>query len=357
MPDNDGSGHKAAAPAVPVLARAPAMSLDPGQLLDIARSYRLSQLVYACAELGVADMLAERPLTSGEVARGLEADAALVSRLLRAAASEGVISFADGRFGLNDFSRQLRSAGEGSMRDFVVGWLTLRPGYIAFAHLDEAIKTGRSGLELAFGERFHAYLRTHASDAARYESAMGSTVDGFRAVAGAYDFSRFPVIVDVGGGHGGFLAAIIERHPHVRGILFDLPDVAAGAADRLASFPHRDAISIAGGDMFCDLPAGADAYLFSTVLRCFDDDECRKVLSLCADRMAPGGHLLAVEMVLPEGIPPSPQGLADLQALVVYGGKDRTRAEWAALLQQAGFASPQFHPADGPYAIVDSVRA
>jgi hypothetical protein len=185
---------------------------------------------------------------------------------------------------------------------------------------------------------------------------MESTVEEFRETVSAYDFSRFSTIVDVGGGQGGFLVAIIEHHPHIRGILFDLPEVVAEAPARLAPYPQREAIDIVGGDMFRDVPAGADAYLLSTVLRCFGDDQCRTVLGLCAERMAPGGHLLAVEMVLPEGIPPSPQGLADLQALAVYGGKDRTKAEWTTLLQQAGFTRPAFHPDRDPYAIIDAVR-
>jgi hypothetical protein len=333
------------------------MSLDPGRLGEIARSYRLSQLVYACAALGVADVLAERPLTASEVARPLGTDPDRMNRLLRAAASEGVLDYDNGRYQLNGFSRQLRSGVTGSMRDFVLGWLVLRPGYVSFAYLDEAIRTGRSGLELAFGEDFHAYLHSHAADAARYQAAMESTVEEFRETVSAYDFSRFSTVVDVGGGQGGFLVAIIEQHPHIRGILFDLPEVVAGAPARLTPYPQREAIEIVGGDMFRDVPAGADAYLLSTVLRCFGDDQCRTVLGLCAERMAPGGHLLAVEMVLPEGIPPSPQGLADLQALTVYGGKDRTKAEWAALLQQAGFAQPAFHPDKDPYAIIDAVRA
>lgn len=332
------------------------MDLDPSELRRIASSYRLSQLIYACASLGIPDVLDTGPRSNVEVAAVLGLDPELVGRLLRAAASEGVVAFSDGMYAINEFSRQLCSTGD-SMRDFVLGWSVFRPGYVGFAHLDDAVRTAKSGVELAYGEPFHSYLRTHRDEAARYEAAMESTVDGFRAAAAAYDFARFGTVVDVGGGQGAFLVAIIERTPKTRGVLFDLPDVVASAPWRLSPYPEADAISIVGGDMFDDVPAGGDAYVFSTVLRCFDDDECVKVLTVCAERMAADGRILALEMVMPDGIPPSPRGLADLQALVVYGGKDRTQAEWTELFARAGYATPSFHPSDHPYAIVEAALA
>lgn len=137
-------------------------------------------------------------------------------------------------------------------------------------------------------------------------------------------------------------------------MLFDLPDVVAGAPARLAGYPESSGIEVVGGDMFADVPPGGDAYLFSTVLRCFEDEDCVRVLRNCREKMAAGGRVLAVEMLMDDGIPPSPKGLADLQALAVYGGKDRTRREWADLMTGAGFAGPTFYPADDPYWIIEA---
>ena len=333
------------------------MGLDPDQLRPIASAYRLSQLVYACASLKIADALAAGAGTVDAVAGAIGAPASTVARLLRAAASEGIIEASDGRYALNSFSRQLSSHGPESMRDFILGWSLFRPGYVAFSRLDEAVRTGRSGTELVFGQPFHRYLRAHPDEAALYGAAMESTVDGFRAAADAYDFTRFSQIVDVGAGQGSFLVAILQRHVGPTGVLFDLPDVVAGVAARLAPHPEAERISIQGGDMFDSLPTGADCYLMSTVLRCFGDDACRHVLRNCRDAMRPKGRVLALEMVMPEGIPPSPRGLADLQALTVYGGADRTETEWTALLTEAGFAAPAFHPIDGIYTFIDATVA
>lgn len=331
------------------------MDLAPEQLRSIASSYRLSQVVYALASLGIPDALRGGALTAREVAGRVDADPPRMGRLLRAAASEGIIR-ADGEcYALNGFSRQLCSDGDESMRDVLVGWLALRPGYVAFAYLDEVVRGRASGMEQAFGERFHDYMRSHPVDARLYAQANAETVDAFRQAAAAYDFGRFERVVDVGGGHGSFLLAIAERYPHVRGVLFDFPDVVAGAQARLAPFPAAARISVVGGDMFDDVPEGGDAYLFSTVLRCFEDDECVTVLRRCAERMTAGGHVLAVEMLMPDGTPESPSGLADLQAMVVYGGKDRTRGEWADLLLEAGYHPPEFHPAGEPYSLIAAV--
>ena len=333
------------------------MNLADDQVRPVAASYRLAQLVYACASLGVPDALESGAGTPDEVAIAIGAPCGTVARLLRAAASEGVVSFDAGRYQLNDFSRALRSSAEGSLRDFILGWSALRPGYIAFGYLDQVVTSGKSGLELAFGSRFHDYMRTHPEDASRYEAAMESTEEGFRDAASAYDFSKYRRLVDVGGGQGAFLIAMIDEHSGVQGVLFDLPDVVAGAHDRLAPYVRRGQIEVVGGDMFVDLPPGADAYLFSTVLRCFRDDECLDVLRRCRAQMEPDGRLLALEMVMPEGIPPSPCGLADLQALVVYGGMDRTQNEWIELLREAGFGKPAFHPVDGPYYVIEAAAS
>lgn len=330
------------------------MSLDPDRIRQVASGYRLSQLVYACPSLGVPDVLLSGPATADNVADTIGAVPGLVSRLLRAAASEGVVDFAAGRYQLNDFSRQLCSAPDGPMREFVLGWSTLRTGYLAFGYLDQAIKSGHSGVELLTGQCFHEHLRATSEEAARYAAAMEETGDGFRAVAEAYHFGRYRRIVDVGGGQGTFPIAIRQRYPNVSGVLFDLPDVVAWAPAQLAGYPEAAGITVTAGDMFVDIPEGGDAYLFSTVLRCFTDAECLHVLRRCAQQMAPGGHLLAVEMIMPNGIPPSPASLADLQALVVYGGQDRTEHEWTALITEAALDPPHFHPAVDPYFVIDA---
>ena len=333
------------------------MTLQADDLLTITRHARLAAVLAALASLGVPDALADGPSHPEEVGARVGARPDRVDRLLRAAAGEGAFDHGAAGYALNAFSRRLCSDGEGSLRSMLVGWSMLRGGQVAMAHLDEAARTGTSGLRAAFGQSFHDYLDTRPDEAARYRTAMESTVDGFTASARAYDFSRFDTVVDVGGGMGGLLVAVLRDNPQLRGVLFDLPRVVADAPAALAGRPERDRIEVVAGDMFRDLPRGADAYVYSTVLRCFDDDECLEALRACARAARPGGQVLAVEMVMAEGVPPSPAGLADVYAMAVYGGKDRTEAQWAALMARAGFGQPTFHPVEGPFVVVAATVA
>jgi hypothetical protein len=330
-----------------------AMRRTVQELRQLTAAYRLSQVVYAFTSLGMADALAGGAKTANDVAETVRTAPGPTDRLLRAAAGEGVIDVHDGRYSLNEFSELLVSGVDGSLADMVMGWTLLPITYAAFGRLDEAVRTGRSGVELAFGARFHELLRTRPDDAARYEAAMESTVEGFRVQAELFDFSRYGSVVDVGGGQGSFLVAILRRYPDVDATLFDLPDVVRGAPAPLAAHPEGDQIDVVAGNMFDDVPAGFGVYLFSTVLRCFTDDECLSVLGRCRERMAPGGRVLAVEMVMPDDAP-SPHGLADLQALVVYGGADRTETEWTELFRCAGLADPVFTPADAPFVLIEA---
>jgi len=329
------------------------VTLAPEDLMTVIRHARLAPVISALTSLGVPDALSGGPQTAEALAASLRVLPDRLDRLLRAAAGEGVFEHGPDGYALNDFSRQLCSEGAGSQRAMLLGWAMLRGGQLGLLHVEEAVRHGGSGLQAACGQTFPDYLERHGEEARRYRVAMESTVESFAAGARAYDFGRFATVVDVGGGTGGLLLAIAREHPGVHGVLLDLPHVVAAAPQQLARHPEGHRVEVVAGDMFGDLPAGADAYLYSTVLRCFEDEVCLTALRACADAVRPGGQVLLVEMVLPEGIPPSPAGLADVYAMAVYGGKDRSRAQWTDLLERAGFAPPSFHPVDGgPFSVV-----
>jgi cyclopropane fatty-acyl-phospholipid synthase-like methyltransferase len=184
---------------------------------------------------------------------------------------------------------------------------------------------------------------------------MSSTIDGFAETADGYDYSAIETLVDVGGGEGLLLAAVLQRYPSMRGVLFDLPAVVAGADEILAAAGVAERVEIVGGDMFAAIPAGGDAYVFSTVFRCFDDPECLTILQRCREVLPTHGRLLAIEMVPPDGPWEPPAGLGDLDAMVLYGGADRTEQEWRSLLAQAGFELRENVPLDPPYRLIVAV--
>jgi hypothetical protein len=170
-----------------------------------------------------------------------------------------------------------------------------------------------------------------------------------------YDFTDRRLIVDVGGGHGALLAAVLASAPQARGILFDLPAVADGAAERLRAMGVAQRCVTAGGSFFDAVPDGGDAYLLKTVIHDWADEQSIAILRNVRTAIAADGKLLLMELVLPEGAPPHPGMLLDLEMLVQAGGRERTASEYGDLLSQAGFRLTRVIPTAGPMSIVEAV--
>jgi predicted O-methyltransferase YrrM len=175
------------------------------------------------------------------------------------------------------------------------------------------------------------------------------------AVVRTYDFSPFHTVVDVGGGHGALLTAILSATPGLRGILFDLPEVAEGAKPHLAAAGVLDRCEVVGGDMFTAVPGGGDAYVFSRVIHDWDDERAAAALASCRRAMRPTGTLLLVEEVIPPGDAPAYGKLSDLNMLVGPGGQERTETEYHALYTAAGFELTKVIPTPSRMSIIVGV--
>ena len=178
-----------------------------------------------------------------------------------------------------------------------------------------------------------------------------------KAALAAYNFGRFGCVVDVGGGRGALLAAILARHPNVRGVLFDQPHVVAEAEQELQAAGVADRCRVVGGSFFDAVPEGGDAYVLSNILHDWEDDEATAILRSCRRAMAGDGTLLAIERKV---LPPNegPEGkFADLTMLVSPGGQERTTGEYAALFAAAGFRLLGAIPTASPWSIFEGVPA
>src|SRR5690242_4535621 len=247
--------------------------MEPDDLPVIAQGYRLSQALYAACALRLPDGVAGGPRTADELAHSVGAHPDRLRRLLRALASEGLFTEdSEGRFGPTAASARL--TGESEDRLMVLGWRVLPATYAAFGHLLDAVRTGDCAFEITHGRRFYEYLASDHGAARAYDAATGSTLDAFAEMSGLYDYGEHRVLVDVGGGEGGFLMSILLRHERLRGVLFDRPEVVATAAESIVRHGLGDRIDVVGGDVFESVPGGADLYLTCTVLRCFDDPDC-----------------------------------------------------------------------------------
>jgi O-methyltransferase/methyltransferase family protein len=296
---------------------------DTGALLALINGYQVSQALHVAARLGIADRLADGPLTVEEL--GLDADRDALRRLLRALAAAGVLREADGRYALTDLGEGLRSDAPGS----VAGWAAFvgRPyHWSAWAALEHSVRTGDNAFRAVHGTDVWAYRRDRPDEAAIFDRAMTSlTARVNAAVAEAHDFGRYGTVVDVGGGRGALLAAVLDRHPGVRGVLFDQPEVVSGV-----DLGARG--EVAAGSFFAAVPPGGDAYVLKSVLHDWEDAEAVAILRACHAAGAP------VVLVVERDVAADPRAaFSDLNMLVGPGGRERTLAEYGALLEAAGF--------------------
>lgn len=307
-------------------------------LRNMIMGFRTTQLVFVAAKLGLADQLQREPQTPERLARRVGAEPGALGRLLRALASLGVFAETDeGAFSLTPLGQLLVASSPGSLRGMALlygeEWL-----WRAYGQMLASVQTGQPGFERAHGQSFYDYLAQHPAAATQFQDAMSAFSDHeAAAILAAYDFSRFAAVVDIGGGHGALIAALLQAHTQLAGVVFDLPEVAAAADRQLAAAGLSARARTVAGDMFMRIPGGGDLYLYKSVLHNWDDRSCVEILRTCRRAMAEHARLLVIERVVPPGNAASEAKLFDINMLVVLGGRERTEREYRRLFQEAGF--------------------
>jgi hypothetical protein len=312
----------------------------------------------AClAQMEIPDLVQAGPKSAEELAKQIGAQPQTLYRLMRATASVGVLSEGpDGKFSETPMSAVLRSNGNPSLRAFAIiggrewhgrGW----------SQLEYCVRTGKQALDKIYGTPIFEYFRQNAEEGQIFNEAMTalSTVAG-PAVAGAYSFEGIHSIVDVGGGHGLLLATILKRNPGMKGILYDVPHVVEGAKDGPLKL-LMERCTMASGDMFSSVPAGADAYIMKHIIHDWPDDLCVKILKACRKGVNAGGKLLVVDHVIQAGNDFAPGKFLDLQMLIFPGGCERTEKQFRDLFAAAGWRLTRILPTAAAESIVEGVPA
>ena len=257
------------------------MSADLVRLVD---GFRVTQTIHAGVELGVPDLLADGERTADDLAETCGADPSALYRLLRALASLGILHEADGRrFSLTELGRPLRSDVPGSLR----GWVRLIGRdhvWRSWGHLTNALRDGENAFRSLHGTDVWEWRAAHPEESAIFDEAMMSlTGAGNAAILGAYDFGRFGTVVDVAGGNGTLLAALLTTHQHTRGILFDQEHVVSRAAPVLRAAGVLDRCEVVAGSFFSSVPEGGDAYVLKSIIHDWEDEESVAILRTCRD--------------------------------------------------------------------------
>lgn len=328
------------------------------QLIQMATGAWVARTLHAAAMLGLADQLTGKPKSAAELAGDVQAHAPSLHRLMRSLASLGILAEqTEQRYTLTTLGEALKINAPGSARSTV---LTFGSPWAqsAWDHLVYSVQTGKTGFEKAQGMPLFYYLAQHPEAA----SLFNETMVGFHsqeppAIAAAYDFSTFKTIVDIGGGMGSLLAAILTRYAGPRGVLFDLPHVVAEAPAFLKAKGVNDRVTIEAGDFLKTVPAGGDAYVLSHIIHDWDEDQCLTILSHIRKVVNSGGRLLIAEMVLPAGDTPHPGKMLDMAMLVWPGGQERTLAEYDQLLSKGGFHLTRVVPTNSAVNVVEAVAA
>ena len=326
-------------------------------VLQLLNGAHVAGAVSCLAQLGIPDLIEAAPKSAEELASEIGANPQALYRLLRATASVGVLSEGPGgKFSHTPMSAVLRSDANPSLRAFAI--MSGREWHArGWSHLEYCVRTGKQALDQIYGEPVFEFLKQHSAEAQIFNDAMTelSMIDS-PAVAEAYDFDGIRSIVDVGGGHGLLLATILEKNAHLRGTLYEVPHVVEGAANGpLKSVMER--CTVACGDMFCSVPAGADAYIMKHIIHDWPDDLCLKILKACRRSVNPGGKLLVVDCVIQPGNDFSPSKFLDLQMLIFPSGCERTEKQFRELFAAAGWKLSRIIRTGVPDSIVEGVPA
>ena len=304
------------------------------RIWQLSQGLAHTQALHVVAELGVADELADAPLPLDELARRTGAHAGALHRFLRALASDGVFVEQEPRLWANtETSGLLRRGNSWHESAYFFGTAFYR----AFGDALHAARTGEAAFPRVFGADWWTWLDEHPDESARFDRMMsGGDPKNIEAFA-ALDWRGNETVVDVGGGVGTLLIGLLQRHPGLRGIVFERRAVAEEAERRIAAAGLEHRCTAVAGNFFDAVPA-ADVYILRAILHDWDDERAAAILrNLAATRV------LIMDSVVPAGNEPDEIKWFDLLMLVLIRGKERTEEEWRALLAAGGFRLERVH--------------
>jgi hypothetical protein len=335
------------------------MSKDsaPDQLRRMLTGYWVSQAIYVAAKLSLADLVKSGPRSIDELAKATGTHAPSLYRLLRALASVGVFSEQhDRRFTSTPLAECIESDSAGSQRALAI--MMGEEHFACYGRLLDAVTSGETMFDKIFGAGVFDFLSQHPEQGRIFDQAMvGVHGTETAAMLAAYDFAGIGILADVGGGNGSLLIAALERHPKLRGMLVDLPNVAGRARASFEAAGLAERCQVVAGNFFQSIPGGADAYLMRHIIHDWDDRRATQILENVHQALAGRGKLLLVEGVIRPGNTPSFTKLLDLTMLLIPGGQERSEEEFRRLLAGAGFRLVRVVPTESEVSVIEAEPA
>ncbi len=340
---------------------APPQGMPPQvMILQMMNAYRLSQSISVAAQLGIADLLADKPKSVAELAQATETDCGSLYRLLRVLASFDIFTEIEAqKFRLTPRASLLHTDTPGSLR----GYATVMGAdwhWQMWKDILHSVKTGESAFEAIYGMGFEDYYQQHPEVAQNFDAAMkGALALSDRAILGSYDFSSFQQVIDIAGGgqgDGELLISILQQNQAVTGIHFDQPSRIESAKTTIEKSNLGDRAQIMVGDFWESVPQSGDAYIVKNLIHDYDDAQAGKILRNIHQAISDNGKVLAVEMIVPPGNEPSLAKILDVEAMIMTPGAiERTESEYRQLFAQSGFEVSQIIPTKSPMSIIEAV--
>lgn len=329
--------------------RMPMLNNTQYVVMAMILGYSRTQLVGIAARLGIADHLAKGPKSSEELAKLTGIPEPALFRFLRAIVTCGLIRrLLDDRFSLTQSGEALRAGVAGSLRELAIRVHEI--DYRAWSGLLDSLREGDIPFNKVYGVGFYDYLDQWSLQD-RFNDEMVMFPETYNwAVEGVFGFEDTQNVIDVGGGKGALMGAILASHPRTIGVVFDLPVVAASAQKYLESRSMMHRCRVVGGNFLVDVPTGGDVYILMRILHNWDDNHCLQILTNCRRAMTTGKKLVVIEQIMPDRIADAgfnPVVGSDLTMLVLVGGKERTETEFEALLTKSGFEKRRLTTRDG----------
>ena len=331
---------------------------DEDRLRSAIEAYHASALAYAAVKLGLPEKMAARPWTAEALAKELGLSAPHILRFLRGLVTLGVCEeHPDGSFALTSLGQSLKPGSPSRLGEKIM--IVVEQYWQPWADLVSALQTGAPAFEHVFGTDVWAWRNENFRGGDIFAAYLASeTFAGAGPIIEALDLAGVGRVADIGGGHGGLLAAILQAHPDVRGILFDLPATIIGAKKFLKSHGVFDRVTLAGGDFLAEIPVEADLYVLKSVLQHWDDVAARAILGSCRDAMPARAKLAIIERLRPEQAHDDPSAvMTDLHMMVITGGRARTLQELERLLTQAKLALSKVTATSSGLSVIEAVPA
>jgi len=326
------------------------------QLRQMATGFVISRGIAVAAELKIADTLKDDSKTALEIAEELKLNKDSLYRFLRFLSCHGIFSEnTSQQFSLTPLSEIMVSDASGSMHAYL-DMLADNPPWDSVGNMLHTIKTGEPSFLHTYGEGFFDYMAKHPASNARFNAGMSSfsSPDNL-SIINAYDFSRYNLVIDIGGGQGSFLASILSQYTEIDGVLYDQPEIVSEPIEEITK-KLSARCKVVSGDFFSSVPSGGDIYTLKLILHDWDDTEAIKILRNCSSVVPANGKVLVIDGVMLGGNEYDPHKQLDISMMLIFGGRERSEREFIKLFEQAGLRITQIIPTPSRLSIIESEK-